>query len=254
MPGWRQILVVLLLVTLLHECVFADDRKPPVADALWIEPYQDGHRLNISHYDGEQWAEPAVVHKSKKAITSPAIATDSSGAKLVLWSELARGKSILMQREKSGGAADWSTPEVFSDFGSENLGAFIIIDLTGTTWVFWSANIGDLDDIYYVKKQRAGWSEPQRVNKKNDVPDFRPRAALSDQGDLIVQWKTYDFSVGQYVDAERTFKLDNSPESGYKSQLDVPVNEVPMPAFLPSNRTSIVHFPENKFLQSVLVE
>jgi len=236
----------------------ADEGRPIVAEALWIDSSSKRHVLSLSRYDGETWGDSIQVVESENPITSPAITTDSNGSKLVLWSEVKRGKSILMQSRKLASARDWSEPQVFSDFGSENLGASIIIDPNDVTWVFWSANKGELDDIYYVNNRKGSWSEPARAHLKNEVPDFRPQVSLSEEGDLLLHWQTYDFSTGQYIDAEQVFTLDKSDKSGYKPPLnrqnDVSVEEISLPSFFPGNRTSIIHFPGNKVSQSVLVE
>ncbi len=257
-------LALLMLAINTHWPVLADGNKQLVVEALWVEPSTDGHLLNMSRYDGKNWAEPSTILSRKHPITSPAIATDLNGTKLVIWSELVDDKSILMQSEKLDITSAWSEPVIFSDFGVENLGVSIIVDPNGTKWVFWAANQGDLDDIYYVNNQNGGWSKPQRVNSENEVPDFRPKTKILSDGDLLVEWKTYDFSVGQYIDAERLFKLDKSEKSRYKPSLnedgdleedgDVFVEDIPLPNFLPSNRASIFHFPDNKLSQSVIVE
>lgn len=226
-----------------------------VAELVWVVPEKENYQIMMSDYDGDSWREPYTVHRSENPLTSPAIGTDHQGNKTLIFSELYRpAKSHLVKITKPAGAENWSKPVLFSDYGNENLGATMVVDLSNQIWVFWSANAGDLDDIVFMQSRGASWSEPQRVHPKNDVPDHQPFAQLTTDGNIELGWKTYDFSASQYIQANHLFSLDNSEQSVYKTPLvedqEILLEDITLPSFIPANSRAIVHFPGNVLLQS----
>jgi len=110
------------------------------------------------------------------------------------------------------------------------------------------------DDVFYKNNVGSGWSEPQRVHPKNDVPDFQPLASINDDGNVVVQWKTFDFSAGEYVKAERLYKVGLNTKNRLKTDVQrVPehtLSDIELPNFLPANSYILVHFADNERIQS----
>jgi len=230
-----------------------------LAELLWVVAQKDNHQIMMASYDGSEWQAPYSIYKSDSPLSSPSIGTDHKGNKIIVFSELYRpAKSRLLKMVKPAGTEEWENPTVFSDYGSENLGASIVVDALNITWVFWSANQGDLDDIVYKKSGPAGWTKVQVAHAPNKVPDYQPSAMLTVDGEVKLVWKTYDFSSNQYIDSNRLFSLDNSAQNVYKSPLDksqeLLLDNVALPSFVSDNTRTIVHFPNNLMTQSMRLE
>jgi hypothetical protein len=78
-----------------------------------------------------------------------------------------------------------------------NTSPSLVVDESDVVWLVWSANSGDLDDIYFSAYRDGAWTEPAMVHGENDRADVLPTVSLSDGGNPIVQWQalTADGSV-----------------------------------------------------------
>jgi hypothetical protein len=127
-------------------------------------------------------------------------------------------------------------------------------------WVFWSANFGGLDDVYFVRRTDMGWSKPERVNDKNEVPDIQPQARINQDGQVEISWQSYSFAAGDYAINTRVLETDKQTVNGDSSPNDLPpkteltLDDITLPSFISENLRSLLHFPANQYEQSVRVE
>jgi len=226
-----------------------------IADAAWIEADGDIRSLHIAHYNGREWIRTKTpAYQTKNAITAPALTTDKHGKKLLIWTEQRRKKFVLMMSTGSdtSGSVTWSDAVLFSDYGTENFSAAMVRDLNGVVWAFWSASTSGLSDIVVSKQNGLTWSRPRRINKQNDVPDNQPSVQLDIDGNIVLDWSTYDLQAKAYQRARMV--IDSEFKDTAPSLLDpVQASEVPVPGFIPSNAVSTLHFPSNNLIQSTKI-
>ncbi|MBX2848091.1 MAG: hypothetical protein KTR16_07225 [Acidiferrobacterales bacterium] len=223
-----------------------------IAQILWIDIKDGLYILNISSFTGEQWVSDELVYSSENPLTSPALGTDHQGNKLVIWTEQILAKTVLKSTSRSVNG-NWRLPKIFSDQGHENFSASVVYDQSGNAWVFWSSTLDELSDIYFVRSDGFDWSLPTRVNQQNSVPDIHPRVILTDIGKIEVTWSQYSFENNSYVEEQFVFD-DESITLGENVLKDMfSISDIQLPSFLPDNRLSVIHFPQNKMLQSSLI-
>jgi hypothetical protein len=143
----------------------------------------------------------------------------------------------------------WQPATQFYSGGTNNFAPFVINDLNGNTWVFWSlTQAQNLSDVVFSIRQDGaaaegnianGWSAPKAVHPLNKVPDIVPIAILDKNGDIQVYWQTYDFSVNNYVQKSTTLKAvvntQNQQTIGLDPQHIDPIQlaSLPVPDFIP---------------------
>ena len=227
------------------------------AELIWIE-HGDMHQIHFSEYSQNGWTLPRVIWKGKNYINSLAINTDREGAKFLVFTEYLKSAKVLKSISKPANENEWSESVLLSDFGRENLAASMVQDMEGVVWLFWSANRGDLDDIYLSKMVMQNWSEPIKVNVDNDVPDTNPIASLNENGEVMVEWQTFSMETGSYVTQNRVFELDINSKNRYKAAIfknkEINPGDLSLPSFLPNRSLALIHFPNNLKRQSSLID
>ncbi len=227
-------------------------QKLPTAELLWIDSNDGEYQLKISEYINDEWAEETLLYASSNPITSPALGTGKNSRKLIVWTEQIRSKTVLKSMSRSANN-NWQLPNVFSNQGFENYSASIVFDLEDVAWVFWSSTVRELSDIYYVRSEGLGWSTPVLVNAVNDVPDLHPRASLTLDGKVEVRWSRYSFENNSYVEDVYLFDEALVNSSDIILADTIALSDIPLPNFLPENRLSVIHFPSNHMLQTLLI-
>ena len=234
----------------------ATSSAEPSAEIVWVESNGKTNKLYLAQYNAQKWNKISTpIYSSENAITAPALGIDKNQNRLLIWTEQRDNKFVLMMASsnKSADRTAWSDAQLFNDYGRENFGASVVRDLTGTIWVFWSASNSASSDIYVSKKVKASWSNPSKINEQNDVPDSRPEARLSEDGNIIVSWSTYNLQSNTYervsekINSELTNKINSTPKDS------VLAAHVPLPDFLPKRAAAIMHFPNNYLVQSTRV-
>lgn len=218
------------------------------------------HQLLYQKYVDRQWAStPEIIYESPHSLTTPSMATKRNGEKLLVWAEQVAGKAQLKLMRGQVSALNnysivWQDATLFTDLGRYNIAPSVLIDAQDRAWVFWAADVDDYSDIYYCKETEQGWTEPQRVHAKNNVPDITPYARLSLQSKVTVEWLTYDLTSLRYQLASKSFLSENSRLPKVSAALEkaeqARIDEFRTPEFLPENQRVLVHFPRNRLLQS----
>ncbi|NNC98936.1 MAG: hypothetical protein HKN85_02015 [Gammaproteobacteria bacterium] len=244
----RSVALFSLLLAFYSSAVFAGQ-----AELYWIEPGAE-HRIMSSEWNGDLWSAPRMVYSSENSLTSLAMVTDLDGAKLMVWSERFKARVVLMKMQRAPNATRWANAALFSDLGNENMGTSMVVDRLNRIWLFWSADLGELADVYLVRRSKQGWSEPERVHGSNQVPDIRPQVELDQDGNVLVNWQSYSMVAGRYLTSNRVFKLENPLQNGYKSgtreQVEMSIGNIALPEFLPNNVVALAHYPFNRLRQA----
>ncbi len=251
-----QLALALWLTFICSNTAQAATDEPIVAQLVWVESAAKNHQIFIADLRGEDWSEPYAVYQSENELASPVLATDLSGGKWLVWSERSRKKLVLMSQHRPVNSSTWEPARIVSDLGYENTGPAVAVDLVGQLWLVWAANPGGMDDVYFsVREPGSSWTEPARLNEKNEVPDIRPAIELLKDGDVQVSWQTFDFNLGGYTVALKQFALDSLVKTRYKTPLDpasdLRPEDVALPNFVPGHTVVSLHLPKNRLVQSV---
>ena len=227
-----------------------------VAELVWVENSDSSHALYLARYQNNTWHKSAApIYTSDNAITAPALGTDKNGMRLLIWTEQRNNKFVLMMsvRNKVSLQSAWSNAQQFSDFGIENFSATMVRDITGVLWVFWSASIGGLSDIYVSKQTNVGWSKPSKINDNNKVPDSHPEARLNEEGNIAVSWSSYNIQSNTYERVHKEINREFDAVAIAELADKTLESDIPIPSFLPSSSIATLHFPNNKSQQSIRV-
>lgn len=225
------------------------------AESLWIDTQKQSKRVMFAQLIGDEWQDESLIYETDNAMTSLAFGTAPSGDKLMVWTEQKRLKTELMFKTASmvDGTLRWTQASTFSNQGYENFSASIVYDTAGTAWVFWASTLEDYSDIV-LRKFDGTWGEIEQVHNKNTVPDIKPRASISESGDVIIDWLSYDYQAGDYVSRSRQYLSDaNSNGIAVKILVDkVLPSDVQLPPNMYTGAQALFHFPTNQMIQSVL--
>ena len=222
------------------------------AEVVWTEFDGKQHLLLHSDFDGEQWRYPGeVVYRSENALLTPVIGVAADGHKALVWSEVRRGKIILMHQRgiARDGRLEWQSPQLLTDRGMENLGPAMVRDRSGTLWLFWASATVEPSDLYMSRLGSGGWTARERVNGDNEVPDNRPTARLDKAGNVLVEWHTYDLENRAYTLENKTFLLETAGSVPLPADTDGEEKEVPSPSFVPTATRVFIHYPSHVYQQ-----
>jgi len=229
-----------------------------LAEAVWAKQSDNVWAIEYTSFDGESWSTPRKVHSSEEGITTPTISTDRTGGKLLVWSEWQAKQLVLKQKQLSLDSEDWSEATTIYQKGTENIAPSLLVDLEGSTWLFWCAEQGGQADIFSMKSAGNGnWGQVSKIHKDNLVPDLHPAARLNRKGDIEVSWNTYSVVLQNYVPETTTIRTDaeDDEKPSINNELmdfEDAINfaEVPLPPDLPSDSLSSIHSPQNLMIQS----
>lgn len=241
-------------------CLYASDEMGSEAKAkvLWSDFDGKQHALFVANYDGEDWSTPITIHSNENPMTSVAIGSADNNTELLVWTEQIEQKSQLFHKWFSRETQTWSEARVLSKFGNENIGGSIVVDPTGRLHLFWAANDTDFSDIVHMSYAQGLWTKPTAIHEPNDVPDIKPLANLTLNGDIAVRWSSYSFDANQYVELEKiieTARPESGTETGKVTAKDmIEPEKVERPNFLPGDSSATLYFPDNNVVQSLSLE
>lgn len=228
-------------------------RVGPIAQFVWHQAQGDSRTISLASFDGESWGQPIEVYITDQPIWSVTIGSDQRGNQLLVWTELHKNTSVLMQKSYQASSRVWSDAALLSNYGTENIGATVLFDLQNRAWVVWAESSTGQSDIVAIHREPGmGWSHPVQVNEINQVPDIAPNASLNKNGDVTVAWSAYNVDKNDYVMHSKTISTNN--RVAFKQQrlaADTLLPEsVPTPEFAPKIGASTIHFPNNLMIQS----
>ena len=164
----------------------------------------DIYTQKIDNNGGRLWAQDMRVNSDKGTTTQdyPAIANDSSGNLLLVWTDDRNGNNdIYTQKIDSQGNRLWARDvRVNSDTGaaSQNHPA-IASDSSGNLLLVWGDSRNGNYDIYAQKIDSNGnrlWAQDVRVNSDTrPIPQDAPAIASDSSGNLLVVWRDDNFNI-----------------------------------------------------------
>ncbi len=238
--------------------LIAESASASFADLVWVDSSDNTQSIKFAEYDGEEWVfyeEP--IYNSDNALTSLALGTNVIGLKTLIWTEQIRAKTVLMSMSAnvdSSGKLLWSLPSIFSDEGRENFSASIVHDSNGQGWVFWSETRGNFSDIVVRRSTGGSWGLISPVNAINDVPDNQPHASVTEAGNVIVEWSSFDIAAGLFQMKNREYSISSAFERNAIKLVDiVSPTDVLLPEGMPVGNSKLIHFPQNQIVQSIVL-
>ena len=223
------------------------------AELVWVDRTPQENSIHLSSFDGSSWspiAEP--LFKTSNSVTAAKIGTDSLGNKLLIWTEQIRDKTVLMHATRQLNKK-WSKAEVLFASGNENYAGSIVFDQNDVAWVFWSSADEGLADIYYLNIVDDQLSSVQELHSQNQVPDTHPQANLMQNGDIKVEWVSYSLEKGQTIQRSKVLATGSKGKQKLDIDNDLDIESLPLPSYLPQNSLSLLHVPNNKMQQSIMV-
>ena len=226
------------------------------AEVVWTHFNGEQHQILFSAYSNDEWQQPGqLVYSSSNPLTTAVIGTLPSGEKLLIWAEMVRNKVKLMYSQSTTQAnRAWAEADVFSDLGNENLAPSLVTDLNGHVWVFWSSSSAQPSDVYLRRFDGTHWSKAERIHAANQVPDNAAHASLNSDGNVYLEWNTFDFEINDYRLDSKTFITENPYPDGLRVTDTLNPADIPEPDFIGFDARATIHFPENKLTQNLVLQ
>lgn len=222
------------------------------AELIWSETSNTGSTIYKSEYKNATLVQKIVVVQNGNLNILPAISTAKNGSTMIVWSRITDEGSVL----------DYIyTPEkgqkvtgTFKTQLATNLAPVIIHDTNNIPWLFWSANNGKDDNIFFSRFIANTWENATQVNSENNVPDILPVAGTTADGLIWVSWQ--QLNNNSYIELTTTFKkTSSSNNSAYqqtKESMISPLNsfssdgtaEITLPQQINTDGR-IIHFSRN---------
>lgn len=225
------------------------------AQLAWSEAGSELNSIYLRDWDGEEWSAAELVYQTDNGLATPVLASMADGSLVLMWSEQQRRKSVLMWAKKAPKSDTWSAASVFSRLGLENVAPTMVRDPNGRLWVFWSAQQADYSDVFVTFEHAGNWSQAERVHAPNKVPDIRPQARISEAGEVLVNWSTYDYAERRYVEQQQTFNSSQVPPlASIDPQQELDFSQVNLPSTIDARFFGSLHAPSNRLIQTVRIE
>lgn len=253
----------------------AYDEMPGIAEVVWVQRIDDENHIRHAKFDGQQWQQTsASLYSSNAPLTGPTINTKSNGDRLLIWVEKIKNRTVLKQMTghhlraishpvpaKRIGEHYWSKASVLSKFRLENFAPSIVVDARQRFWVVWSSSSATQSDIFMIRELGSHWSSPAKVNPDNQTPDMRPIVNTDITGNIYIVWTGYDRVIDGFTQNSAFYSMngdkldDNSLDYADSLQAhktkEHGITSITDPGFLPAQSRILIHFPQNKLVQSV---
>jgi len=193
------------------------------AELIWSETSDEGSTIYRSKYRNASLVKRITVMHDGNLNILPAISTSKNGSTIIVWSRLTSKGSVLDYILTP--AEGRETRGTFKTDMATNLAPVIIHDNNNIPWLFWSANNGRDDNIFFSRFISKKWQEPIQINTKNSVPDILPEAGVTKDGTVWVSWQ--QLSNNSYIELTKTFKnLASSKNNGYQDTKETIISSV----------------------------
>lgn len=204
------------------------------AEIVWSEYDGEHNEIFYATYDEGEWSEGVQITHDQYQNLHPVIVRSADGYRFVAWTAFSSDKeSVINWSEYVDGS--WSDAQTVEFEMTSNIKPSIAMDEEGVIWMTWSANRGDLDEIFYSRFIAGQWESPKLVNQKNDVPDVLPEIYQDTNATMSIQWTGFKPGEG-YVRFQTAWngekwtratvvtadQDDNAPDLGGVEQLEMP--------------------------------
>jgi lysophospholipase L1-like esterase len=119
---------------------------------------------------------------------SPHLDVDSSGRPWVAWINSLGSSHRLIVSQGTRGRREAVLP-----LGAAVFAPRILIDVLDRPWVFWvGQEAGPHDAIFFSRRDRGEWTEPEPLSHHPSSPQIHPSATLNPRGFPAVAWSGFD--------------------------------------------------------------
>lgn len=173
------------------------------AIAIWaqandIDPTTRNIYAAIYSVTGQQWEAPTLIQSGTADASNPALAFDTQGNAIVVWSQTqTNGNRLITEARYNGSSKSWSTPQLIQQSGLTGDAPGIVIDAGGNATVVWSQGNGAeafvLASARYLVATGAWkqYASLESINSSLTLPYDMPFALASDPaGNVIVAWNS----------------------------------------------------------------
>ena len=251
----RFLFLVLLLISSFSMATLAIAQEQATAQAaiIWQQYRDNQHQVLVTELDGDDWSEAQIISAGESPITTPALAYLSDGGLLAVWGQQAVSGVRLMSARKSHKNSKWSEPRVLYGQGPWNMNPNLIRDRVGDLWLFWTASPDGDSDIYGMKKSKdSDWGAAQIIHANNDIPDYKPQASLSQEGNIQLEWLRLSLGQHQPESLELDIEIVGQSTQRYLNAVDdLRIQDVTRPDFVPRQSNALISFRNNLIRQSM---
>ncbi|MDA2923620.1 hypothetical protein MYX65_03010 [Acidobacteria bacterium AH-259-L09] len=166
-----------------------------------LEPRNNGDRVFLIRYEGQQWSAPLEVTEAPGNVWHPTVASDGAGKIWVTWSQQHENNWDLYQRHWDPKVGEWSAVQRLTNDPGADINAVSVGDALGHIWWAWQARRGDNFDILLASSQDSG-SQPSVV-ANSPANEWDPSVAADLAGNVYVGWDSYE--AGNYDVLVRRF-------------------------------------------------
>jgi len=164
------------------------DAEPVIAVArdgkVWVAwvsgrtPANGRFDIYSAYHSSSGWSSAMPVGNFYYWEYNPALAIDSSGRPMCVWSKFEDSYHYNLYYSRWNGSS-WTTPQMISEDPSEDMKPALTLDGTGRLWCFWQSRRDYFQNVFACYWNGASWSTPQNVTHDSS-DEFYP-AALTDQ-------------------------------------------------------------------------
>ncbi len=181
----------------------------------WFQYRGDYLRIYMSEYRGGVWTHPSgssdYIDPGSLNATHPQVAIDNDGATIIVWSQLAEGKSRIFKSEYREGA--WTHPSDSSDYISpEGLSAnnpAVAMNENGDAIIAWHQSDDAFTPRILKSEYREGvWVHPTDTSDALSTEGLTARyaqIAMNDDGGAVIVCQQHDgaaYRVGLYANSD----------------------------------------------------
>lgn len=139
---------------------------------------------------GSSWALPSPPIAGRE-LRSAVLAADGAKLQGLAWLEGDGERRLAVKSARWLGSA-WGEVETVAEPGPGSQLALSSAQLTEGSWLLaWSAFDGKDDEILWSRRDKDGWSTPQRLGADDQAPDITPRLVALADGTALIAWSGY---------------------------------------------------------------
>jgi hypothetical protein len=181
------------------------DAEPAIAAArdgkvwvVWVTgrtPANGRFDIHSAYRSPSGWSSAMPVGNFYYWEYNPALAIDSSGQPLCIWSKFEDSYHYNLYYSRWNGAS-WSSPLLVSEDPSEDMKPALTLDGSGRLWCFWQSRRDYSQDIFACYWNGTGWSSPQNVTR-DSTDEYYPTAVTDSAGRPWVFFTRHDQGISR---------------------------------------------------------
>ncbi len=167
---------------------FADsNNNTKNAELVWVHKNAQNFDIAYSYFNGKSWSEKVLFTTGNPVNFVPDLAKDRTEKTHLVWAADTSKKYRLYYLEIDADNKANGPYELATELQS-NTTPTIVTTPRFVTWVCWSGNDGNDDDIYCFYKKDEIWSLPEKVHPENSYPDILPELSINNNLEVQLTW------------------------------------------------------------------